>query len=168
MQYRDSIVIRAAAALLVLMSAGLAGGQTNSAQRPTTRIAAAAARTVRLPAAPALSWAPQSAPAAAATAPVRPATNAEPSQAGKLLQTEPHRPFLETVPELAFSGARANEMDFDRYSLSGVSIQLIKAKNPLQLINPVAPAEYGSGADNVEWFPASLTGPGLKLFSINF
>jgi hypothetical protein len=40
--------------------------------------------------------------------------------------------------------------------------------SPLQLLNAAAPPQHGSGWDNVEWFPASGSGPMLKLFSISF
>jgi hypothetical protein len=96
------------------------------------------------------------------------ATNAEPTQAGKQLQSQPQHPFPEVVPELAVSQPQANEMAVGRFTLSGIAIQIVKAKNPLQLVNPAAPPDYGSGVDNVEWFSTSPNGPTLKLFSINF
>jgi hypothetical protein len=49
-----------------------------------------------------------------------------------------------------------------------ILVQVIKAKHLLQLLNPAAPSQYGSGWDNIEWFPASANGPRLKLFSLSF
>src|SRR5262249_44171311 len=50
----------------------------------------------------------------------------------------------------------------------GVAVQAVRVDNPLQLINPFAPAEYGSGYDNVV-FNLSRTRPeGIALLSINF
>ena len=76
--------------------------------------------------------------------------------------------FLRGMPEFTFSGLKANETAAGGFSLSGIVVQVIKAKQPLQLLNPAAPAQYGSGWDNVERFPASVSGPTLKLFSVNF
>jgi hypothetical protein len=96
------------------------------------------------------------------------ATNAQPKQGQQSLQVQPRRPFLEEVPELAFDQPKANELALGGHTLSGIIVQVIKAKGRLQLLNPAAPPQYGSGWDNVEWFPASGSGPMLKLFSINF
>ncbi len=84
------------------------------------------------------------------------------------MQVQPRPLFLEGAPELTFYQTKANELAFAQYTLSGVAVQIIKAKNPLQLLSPAAPSEYGSGWDNVEWFPASGNGPMVKLFSISF
>lgn len=95
-------------------------------------------------------------------------TNAQPKRAEQSLQVQPHRSFLEDLPQLAFDQPKANELALDGHTLSGIVVQLIKAKRPLQLLNPAAPPQCGSGWDNLEWFPASGSGPLLKLFSINF
>jgi hypothetical protein len=95
-------------------------------------------------------------------------TNTQPQHADKSIQVQPRPLFLENVPELTFYQTKANELAFAEYTLSGVAVQIIKAKNPLQLLSPAAPSEYGSGWDNVEWFPASGNGPMFKLFSISF
>jgi hypothetical protein len=50
----------------------------------------------------------------------------------------------------------------------GVGVQLIKADNPLQLINPFAPAEYGNGFDNMVLTPGGTRSQGLALLSIDF
>ena len=101
-------------------------------------------------------------------APSAVATNTQPSAADQWLQVKPSPSFLENMPQLEFALPKANEVTVGRLTLSGVAIQVIKAKNPLELLNPVAPAQYGSGTDNVEWFPGTCTGPLVRLFSIDF
>jgi hypothetical protein len=51
---------------------------------------------------------------------------------------------------------------------SGVAVQAAKSRNPLQLINPLAPARYGSGEANLVLNPATLQGEGINLFSVAF
>jgi hypothetical protein len=55
-----------------------------------------------------------------------------------------------------------------KLTYSGIAVQAVKAKNPLQLFNPAAPARYGSGLDQLVRYRFSGTGPLLKLFSIDF
>jgi hypothetical protein len=43
-----------------------------------------------------------------------------------------------------------------------------KVPNPLQLINPLAPREYGDGYQNVIFDPATKRQEGLKVFEIRF
>ena len=59
-------------------------------------------------------------------------------------------------------------MTLGRHTYSGIVVQVIKAKTPLQLLNPVAPAQYGSAWDNLEQFRVGDSGPMLKLFSFSF
>lgn len=74
---------------------------------------------------------------------------------------------------------RPNEIRRGTVSYSGVIVQFIKSDNKLQLINPAAPPQYGSGLDNLVMdrspeimgaSPAAGNGgrQGLKLFSIQF
>jgi hypothetical protein len=51
---------------------------------------------------------------------------------------------------------------------SGVLVQAVKTDNPLQLINPFAPARYGNGGDNVDHDIITGKENGLKFFSIGF
>ena len=52
---------------------------------------------------------------------------------------------------------------------SGIIVQAIKTKEPMQLINPFAPAEYGSGSQNMERDVISGKPTGnFKLFSVSF
>jgi hypothetical protein len=67
---------------------------------------------------------------------------------------------------------KANEIRNGNVSYSGVAVQFIRSDNKLQLINPAAPRQYGSGWDNLVEDPESAPGTsarqGLKLFSIQF
>jgi hypothetical protein len=96
------------------------------------------------------------------------ATNAQPKQPEKSLQAEPRRPFIEGLPDLAFYGPKANQITWNGHTFSGILPQLVKARNPLELLSPAAGPQYGSGFDNVEWFPFAGTGPVLRLFSFDF
>ena len=62
----------------------------------------------------------------------------------------------------------ANEIRSGRFSYNGIFVQMSKTGNPLQLINPAAPPEYGSGWDNVVTNPlgeppASSSRQGLEI-----
>jgi hypothetical protein len=50
---------------------------------------------------------------------------------------------------------------------SGILVQLDK-NNPLQLINPFAPAKYGDGEVNIVRNPTTRRAEGLKIFQISF
>jgi hypothetical protein len=52
--------------------------------------------------------------------------------------------------------------------LDGVIPRAIRAGNPLQLINPFAPPEYGSAFDNVTVDPQSGQANGIRLLGIKF
>ena len=51
---------------------------------------------------------------------------------------------------------------------TGVVPMALKARNPLQLINPLAPAEYGNGFDNTTEDPQSGRPKGISIFGIKF
>lgn len=66
-----------------------------------------------------------------------------------------------------------NQLTLDGVSCSGIVPLLLKNHNPLQMINPLAPPEYGSGFDNLAPGTVKLDSntsrpTGLKLFSISF
>ena len=65
------------------------------------------------------------------------------------------------------------EMSYDkivgeRVVYSGIGIQLIRAPNRLQLINPWAPKEYGPSDQNLTYDPVTKKPAGLKFFAISF
>ncbi len=95
-----------------------------------------------------------------------PPTNAQPARASQSLLAQAPGPGTLELPSL--QATRPNQIVVGKLSYSGITVQAIKAKNPLQLLNPAAPARYGSGQDNVVNFPFSGTGPMLKLFSLDF
>ena len=51
---------------------------------------------------------------------------------------------------------------------SGALIHVYKTDSPLQLINPFAPASYGSGHANLSIDPVTRKPQGIALFSLNF
>ena len=93
-------------------------------------------------------------------------TNAQPARANQSLQAQPAGPGTWSLPSLEVT--KANELVLGKLTYSGVIVQAVKAKNPLQLFNPAAPVRFGSGQDNVVNFPFSSTGPVLKFLSIDF
>ena len=70
--------------------------------------------------------------------------------------------------DLAIKLDKPNEIQRGRATYSGVAVQVMKCKEPWQLINPFAPTEYGSGRQN--WDHDIITGKpaGFKFFSISF
>ena len=67
-----------------------------------------------------------------------------------------------------FKEPKPNETTMGRFTLSGIGVQLALVHNPLQLINPLAPLEYGSEELNLVRDPINGHPAGLKLFSIQF
>lgn len=63
---------------------------------------------------------------------------------------------------------KPNEMKLGSVTCDGIAVQLVKTDNPLQLINPAAPAQYGSPEQNVARDPMNGKVTGLKLFAVNF
>ncbi|HLB32789.1 MAG TPA: hypothetical protein VJK54_01005 [Chthoniobacterales bacterium] len=53
--------------------------------------------------------------------------------------------------------------------MGGILTQAVRSKKPLELINPLAPASYGNGDDNVSQDPNELGKPqGLIIFGIQW
>jgi hypothetical protein len=65
---------------------------------------------------------------------------------------------------------KPNEVLLGRFSADGILV--LAAKNPnrnmLQLLNPLAPAEYGSALDNTVLDPILGQPSGLKFFRLKF
>jgi hypothetical protein len=58
---------------------------------------------------------------------------------------------------------------FSAQSISGVIPRAIRGGNPLQMLNPFAPAKYGTAEENVSLDPdVPGKGNGINLFSISF
>ena len=77
-----------------------------------------------------------------------------------------------TQPGKAATGllreAKANEIVHGNVTYSGIAVQIAKAHNPVQLVNPAAPPQYGSAFDNLDRDLTTGHAFGLKLFSLRF
>jgi hypothetical protein len=67
-----------------------------------------------------------------------------------------------------FREPRPNEVISGRLTYSGIAIEATKTKNPLQMLNPLAPPQYGSPEDNVVRDVITRKVVGLKFFAIQF
>jgi hypothetical protein len=85
----------------------------------------------------------------------------------KALQTSSAQAQAKTQHSLT-QEAKPNEIVKDKVAYSGIAVELVKTDNPLQLINPAAPAKYGSPEDNTLRNPIDGKVIGLKIFSIRF
>lgn len=63
---------------------------------------------------------------------------------------------------------KPNELRLGKITLSGSLVEAAKADNPLQLINPWAPGEYGEPQDNATFNLITGHATGWKLFAIEF
>ncbi len=79
------------------------------------------------------------------------------------LGPKPRAGLYPTIGEL-----KPNEITAGKLVLSGIVVEAVKTGQPLQLLNPFAPPEYGSPEDNV--VRAAIGGKvvGLKFFNIRF
>ncbi len=95
-------------------------------------------------------------------------TYAGPGRGGESLQVQPALNLHKRALELGLSPDKPNEMRFGKGSLSGLVAQFLKVDNLLQLFNPAAPSEYGTGLDNLVLPSFSGAGQSLKIFSLSF
>jgi hypothetical protein len=91
---------------------------------------------------------------------------AQQQQNDDLLEFKGARRSVES--QQAIREQKPNEITTVRLTYSGIIVQVVKTKNPLQLINPFAPAEYGLAEDNVFRDPIDRKITGWKFFSIDF
>ncbi|MCD6050682.1 MAG: hypothetical protein K0Q55_2085 [Verrucomicrobia bacterium] len=63
---------------------------------------------------------------------------------------------------------KPNEIKTEKGISSGVLPQAVKSDNPLQLINPAAPKEYGEAKDNTVFDDRTGQAQGIKLFSFSW
>lgn len=61
-----------------------------------------------------------------------------------------------------------NEIALEGVILRGAAVQWIKTDNLLQLLNPFAPEEYGSGAQNLAYDAITGKPKGLLILAIDF
>jgi hypothetical protein len=64
--------------------------------------------------------------------------------------------------------ASYNTIIGDRVSYAGIAVQLFRAPQPLQLLNPWAPKAYGPSEQNLVFDPVTGRPAGLKFFAISF
>src|ERR1017187_7252954 len=95
------------------------------------------------------------------------AANAQPAETESLLEYRLAAGLTRSSAALS-KGARPNEIVKGKITYSGIAVQLLTTDNPLQLVNPAAPANYGSAEDNVLRDSTHGWASGLKLFSIRF
>ena len=69
---------------------------------------------------------------------------------------------------LVLTPEKPNEIRLGKVKLSGSLVEAAKVDNPLQLINPWAPPEYGESQDNAAFNVINNQVTGWKLFSIEF
>ena len=111
------------------------------------------------------------------------ATNALPRESGgSITATEelsktasPVQPATEPSGVVApLQGSAAKKLNPDqslrltRRKYGGIAVQIRHAENPLQLINPFAPAEYGEPEADLPHDPVTGRRTGLVLFSFRF
>ena len=63
---------------------------------------------------------------------------------------------------------KPNELTLGKLTIGGSAVEAAKTRNPLQLFNPLAPAQYSSPEDNVARDPINGKVTGLKLFFLGF
>ena len=63
---------------------------------------------------------------------------------------------------------KPNELRLGKVTLSGSVVEAVKMPNPVQLVNPWAPREYGESQDNAAFNVINNQVTGWKLFSIEF
>ena len=93
-------------------------------------------------------------------------TNAVMAPAQSFARKEVIEPAFTALPQL--SQKPPNQARCGSFTTEGIAIQLAKTPNPLQLINPAAPADYGWTEANVVRDPINRRVSGLKIFSFRF
>ena len=93
------------------------------------------------------------------------ATNALPAPTVQSLEAQIAHTFQGTV---TLNQTKPNEIVKGKLVFSGIAVEAVKQRNPLQLFNPAAPPEYGSAEDNLVREPPNGRPIGLKIFAIRF
>jgi len=101
----------------------------------------------------------------AALASARQSTQVEPKFQSESTRRPREKPLLFTEPA---PPDKPNEIKRGKKTYSGIAVQVSKTKNPLQLINPFAPKEYGSGWDNTARDVMTGQVTGLNFFSVRW
>jgi hypothetical protein len=95
------------------------------------------------------------------------AATAQTARTDGSVESQPSARF-EKLNSLSLTGVKAYEVVKGNVTYSGIAVETFKADNPLQLINPLAPAKYGSPEDNVLRDSVPGRASAWKLFSIRF
>ena len=75
---------------------------------------------------------------------------------------------IETEQPTLLDDEKPNEIIAGPVTYSGAAIEAFKTESILELINPMAPEQYGYAEDNVVRDPIDNKVSGIKLFSIKF
>ncbi len=73
----------------------------------------------------------------------------------------------EEAPQLTLE-QKPNELRLGKVTLSGIAVEAMKMDNPLRLVNPWAPREYGESQDNATFSLITGRVTGWKLFAFEF
>ena len=92
--------------------------------------------------------------------------NAQSTRINETLEAWTARSLQETQSRI--DETKPNEIKVGKLTYSGVAVEAIKLDNPLQLINPAAPVQYGFAEANLVRDPIVGRVSGLKIFSIQF
>jgi len=65
-------------------------------------------------------------------------------------------------------GASYDRIVRGRVTYSGIGVQMVRSPQLYQVVNPLAPKKYGSGAQNLVVDPLTKQPVGLKFFAIKF
>ena len=93
------------------------------------------------------------------------ASNAAPFE---VLQPESEHSFLTMTNHFDFQTGRPNEITYGNMTFSGIFVETVKTRRPLQLLNPLAPPEFGSPEDNLVRDMNTKRTLGLKFFELRF
>jgi hypothetical protein len=77
-------------------------------------------------------------------------------------------PVMGTLTNFVFRLGTPNESVKGKLVLNGSVVEIAKTRQPLQLLNPFAPPQYGSPEDHIVRDPINGRVTGLKLFSLSF
>jgi hypothetical protein len=89
------------------------------------------------------------------------------SLAGQSDQSMEAQTALGSLHDISLAELKPNEVKQGKFIFSGIAVEAVKQRNPLQLINPMAPPQYGSPDENIVRDPTTHR-VGLKIFAIRF
>ena len=92
-----------------------------------------------------------------------PATNSTPAVRSGQRLFSPRQ-----TPAFTLRASKPNELVKGRLTYSGVAVEAFKTRRPLQLLDPLAPATYGTPEDNIVRDSPKGKILGLKLFAVSF